>query len=106
MKRIILKARKTGNNINMSWWRQCGDALKLSCSGEEGGLVLDGPVDDSTKNAINIAVAGEDNKDNDFVTLNLLQNLYLLRVYYEFLGSIANEVEEKIVDETIFLLAG
>lgn len=59
----LLKTRKSGIVVNVSWWGQCENVSKLSYRGEEVVLVPCRSVVNSNKNAINIVfVIEEDEK--------------------------------------------
>lgn len=61
-------------------------------------------VAESSTDAINIAVPAKGNQNLYLETLNLFQNAYLLRVHHQFLGYIADKLEERLVKEAMFSL--
>lgn len=81
----------------------CTDVLELYCSGAVGGVPPYRAVHESTENAINIATVAEEDKDDHFETLNLIQNAYSFSTYQEILVKAADEVEKKSAQETTLL---
>lgn len=70
-----------------------------SCREDGGVLPPYALVDEPNTNAIKITIIAEKFKNNHFETLNLFQNACSMRVYNEFLGYIAVEVEERLVEQ-------
>lgn len=94
-----------GNVVDISWWRPRASVSKLCCRGKGGGKLLESSFDDFRRNTIEKPGTREDDKIEHFETLMLLRNAYSLLVYQEFLGYIYNELNEKLVEGTIFSVA-
>lgn len=76
VKEKLLKTWETENVLDMSRQRKCSDVSELYCRERKCGLLSVSPVVQSSTTDINIYVVADENKENQFKTLNQFRNVY------------------------------
>lgn len=79
--------------------------IRVVAQKERKCACLEGSLDEGRKNGMERSGGTENDKSDHLKILKLFWNPYWSQMYHELLGYIRGEIEEKLVEETILLLA-